>query len=184
MAIDQSYIDEVLASWHKSQGSIALNPDAILLFESLIPAAELCLKFLEAVSYTFLPHHAEHLEAYGVEEDRIVELSQGAEPTNEEVAIWTERVWIGQTDFVEVVEVYKLSGSDSKSAFFYISYESCSGLDQACYGPYFEIESLATHLAEKVQDWDAWWVALVKPDFDRLVKLIEQQSGKFEQGGA
>ncbi len=182
-AKSQEYIDEVLASWRKDPDAFVSGDEAVRRFEGLVEIAVEWAKIVEAVSYDFIPKHAHVLEDYGVEADRVAELANGAEPTEEEAELWQQE-WESRNDFVEVVIVYKLSGSDSNTAFFTLSEEGAYGILLDGSGPYFDTESLANKLVEKVLEWDAWWVAGGETGSESLLELIALRSGKANQGGA
>jgi hypothetical protein len=180
---NQEYIDELLASLRLDPDSFVSGDEAVRRFEGLVELAVEWAKIVEAVSYDFIPKHAQVLEDYGVEADRVAELASGAEPTEEETEFWHQE-WESRNDFVEVVTVYKLSGSDSSTAFFTLSEEGAYGTLLDGSGPYFHTESLANKLVEKVLEWDAWWVASGEAGSESFIELVEQRSGKAEQGGA
>jgi hypothetical protein len=182
-AKSNEYIDEVLVSWRKDADAFVLGDEAVRRFEGLVEIAVEWAKIVEAVSYDFIPKYAQVLEDYGVEADRVAKLANGAVPTEEETELWHQE-WESRNDFVEVVIVYKLSGSDSSTAFFTLSEEGAYGTLLDGSGPYFDTESLSYKLVEKVLEWDAWWQAGCAAGSESLLELIALRSGKADQGGA
>jgi hypothetical protein len=181
-AKSQEHIDEVIASWRIGPNAFVSGREAVRRFDGLVELASEWAKIVEAVTNDFIPKYAHYLEDYGVDENRVAELADGAEPSEQEAEFWQQERVI-HSFFAEVVIVYKLSGSDLSTAFFTLSEGSVGELLDGS-GPYFDTESLANKLVEKVLEWDAWWVASSEAEFESLMKLIEQRSGKAEQGGA
>lgn len=173
----QVQIDEVIASWRKDPGVFVSGDEAVRQFEGLVEFGEEWTKLAEVVSYDFTPKHANALEEFGVDENRVAELANGAEPTEEEVEFW-QSAWKSLNDFFEVVVVYKLTGSNSSSAYFTLTEEGAGGTLLDGSGPYFDTESLIGKLVEKVCDWDDWWVASSAPGSESLLALLEQELDK------
>ena len=150
----QEAIDALFETWKQDDNPFAEGEEVGEGFEEVTLPLEEWATVEEELSWTLLPEKANRL-LYDVSEERVAELADEAEPTDEEAQLWED--WVGNySTYVEILSIYRLESSEGEVAWITLSVDGNHQGTQITdgSGPFYDLASMAQFLGKKVHAWD------------------------------
>jgi hypothetical protein len=171
---NQPQLDEAIFLWKQDPSSCKRGKDALAKFDLYLGLAKEGLSLWELKTYEWTSDSVYDIEDEIDDEERVEELADGAEPTDEELALWEDT---SVNPFLTTlgISVWKAKGSDGTEVYFaYFTQGTPPTQDTLeAAGPYFDLDALALLLSTEVKRWEAWEVSHDQsPEMTELCKKL------------
>lgn len=123
-------------------------------------------------SFDWDPDEAAWLIGDDLEEDRVEELIEGAEPEPYELELWQEAV-MNASMYAEILDVHEVTASDGTRFWITVSYDGQHQGSQVIdgQGPFLTVEALGEFLGERMAAWSDYVpVYFPSPELESIVR--------------